>query len=252
MRLLNKYQKHILISLFILVYSISYSFRLQNIDFNQRMDTSDGGYREFYIKNDNLARQRYKINLLSGDKNDGSKFIEIYPKVITIDANSRGIVKVFAKAPKTTPKGEYNFKLQFQPINIPTLAKQKDGMAAGTSNIGIAPIIDLKGYVGEPNFKENIQLNNIVVLKNTKGKGIVVKGDLSNNSHASLDFAAEAYGNGEFLYGTAHVGNVLKNTKSKQIQLVFPMIKDPKDLKKIALYRTPSNVREVIKVIDIK
>ncbi|MGL5277735.1 MAG: hypothetical protein ACRC8M_01460 [Cetobacterium sp.] len=247
---LKKYKKKILISLFGLLSLNSYSFELQNIYFNQRMDGADGGYREFYIKNKYLTKQRYKINILPGSLKDASKFIEIYPKVITIEPQSKGTIKVFAKTPKDVKKQEYDFKLQFQPVNIPTLAKRKEGIISGTSNISIAPIIELNGYVGDINFNEALKFENIQVMKDSH-KGIIVKGNLSNNSYASLDFGAEAYGTNEFLYGSSYIGNIPANTKNKEIELKFPMIKNPKDLKEIIFYRTPSNTREVVKRIKI-
>lgn len=247
---LKKYKKCLSICLFSILSLNSYSFKLQNIYFNQRMDGENGGYREFYITNDHLTRQRYKVNVLPGSLNNGANFIEIYPKVITIEPKSKGTVKVFAKVPQTTKNGEYSFNLQFQPINIPTLAKNKEGVAAGTSNINIAPVIELKGYVGEVKFDEVLKLKDVKVEKNNN-KGIVVNAILSNDSYASIDFGTEAYGSNDFLYGSSYVGNVLGNTKDKKIQLSFPMIENPKDLKKIVFYRTPSNTREVIKEIKL-
>ncbi|MGL5202045.1 hypothetical protein [Cetobacterium sp.] len=248
---LIKYKKIFLISLFSFISLNSYSFKLQNIYFNQRMDGENGGYREFYITNDYLTRQRYKVNILPVPLNDGAKFIEVYPKVITIDPQSKGTVKVFAKAPQNIKKGEYAFNLQFQPINIPTLAKNRDGITAGTSNIGVAPIIELKGYIGDIKFDEVLEIEDIKVEKSSN-KGVVVNGNLSNTSYASIDFGIEAYGNNNFLYGSSYVGNISGNTKNKKIRLSFPMIGNPKDLKKIVLYRTPSNVREVIKEIKLE
>lgn len=246
---LKKYKKSILIVIFILFSLNSYSFRLQNIYFNQRIDGENGGYREFYIVNDHLTRQRYRINILSGNLNDGAKFVEVYPKVITVEPQSKGTVKVFVKMPKESREGEYDFNLQFQPINIPTLARNKEGVATGTSNIGISPVIELKGYVGDVDFNKVLKIDDLKI-EEVNDKGIIVTGKLSNDSYASIDFGAEAYGKDEFLYGSSYVGNIPGNTKNKEIKLVFPMIKRSKDLKKILFYRTPSNTREVIKEID--
>lgn len=248
---LRKYKKNILICLFTFISLDSYSFRLQNIYFNQRMDGENGGYREFYITNEHLTRQRYKVNVLSGTSNNGANFVEVYPKVVTINPQSKETVKVFAKVPQNTKNGEYDFKLQFQPINIPTLAKNKEGVTAGTSNIGVAPVVELKGYVGDVNFDEALKFKNIKI-EEIVDKGITVSGVLSNDSYASIDFGAEAYGNDNFLYGSSYVGNISGNTKDKKIKLSFPMIRKAKDLKKIVFYRTPSNTREVIKEINLK
>lgn len=229
----------------------SYSFRLQNISYNQRIDTLEGGYREFYIVNDSLSKQRYKINVIKGTNLNGANFVEVYPKVITIDPQTKGVVKVFMKAPENIEKNQYNFKLQFQPINVPTLAKNKNGLTTGTSNINIAPVIDLSGYSGEVDFSKVLRLENIQILE-VENKGIKVIGDLFNDSYAKIDFGAEAYGSNDFLYGSEYVADLSGNTKAKRIELSFPMIKRKEDLKKIVFYRTPSNVREIIKEIKLK
>lgn len=248
---LKKYKNNIFIFMFSSISIESYSFKLENIYFNQRIDGNDGGYREFYITNRSLTKQRYKMNILPGTLNNGANFVEVYPKVVTVDPQSKETVKVFVKAPYTAKKGEYDFNLQFQPINIPTLAKNKTGVTVGTSNIGITPVIELKGYVGDINFDEALTFKNIKITENLD-KGIVVIGDLSNNSYASIDFGAEARGNNDFFYGSSYVGNISGNIKNKEIKLSFPMIKKTKDLKKIIFYRTPSNTKEIIKEIKIE
>ncbi|WP_101474371.1 hypothetical protein [Fusobacterium sp.] len=247
----KKYKKIIITLLFVLSSISSYAFRLDNIIFNQRIDGPDGGYRESYIVNDSLEKVRYKISVLPGNEKDGSKYVQVYPRVITVEPKSKGVVKIYAKAPSSIEKGEYHFKLQFKPIVIPTLAKAKDGKITGTANIQISPIIDMKGYAGEIDFKNVIKFEDIKVENNLNGKGIIVTGKLSNDSFAGIDFGAEAYGFNDFFYGAAYIGNVEKETKNKFIKLSFSQIKKPSDLKKIIFYRTPSNKREIIKEITI-
>ncbi|WP_297597273.1 hypothetical protein [uncultured Cetobacterium sp.] len=246
----KKYKNSIFIILFILNFLKAYSFRLDNLSFNERIDTNEGGYREFYLTNDSLIRKRYKMNVISGSKNDGAKYVEVFPKVITINPKSKGIVKVFVKAPKETPKGEYDFKLQFQPINIPTLAQNTQGKIEGTSHIMVAPILQMQAYVGEVDFTKHLKLENIKVLNNENG-GISVKSLLSNTSYASIDFGAEAYGKNNFLYESVYVADLPGNTKNLEVTLHFPKIKNTRDLRKIIFYRTPSNTRKVIKEIEI-
>lgn len=247
---LKKYKKSILLFLFSIIYINAFSFRLDNIVFNQRMDVAEGGYRELYLSNSSLTKKRYKINILKGNKNDGSSFVQVYPKVITVMPKSKGTIKVFAKALPNTKQGEYDFRLQFKPISIPTIAKESQGKIEGTSNVSIAPIIEMKGYVGNIDFEKELTFKNISIMKGDKG--IVVKGELSNNAFAGIDFGAEAYGVNNFFYGSVYVDDLPKNIKNKKIELKFPMIENPKDLKKIVFYRTPSNTREVIKEISLE
>ncbi len=245
-----KRKKLILIGIFLLSSILSYSFKLSNTVFNQRIDTEEGGYREFYVENQSLGKQRYRVNVLKGSVADISDSVEVYPKILTIEPKSVGILKVFVKAPKGLEKREYNFKLQFQSINIPTLVQAKKGKISGTSNVSLSPVIQLKGYVGEANFEKNIRFEDIKVTKH-KEKGVVVTGILSNDSYIGIEFGAEAYGKNGYFYGAKYVGELGGNGKNKKITLNFPQIKDEKALKKILFYRTPSRTREVIKTIKL-
>lgn len=239
------------IFLFLCISLSSYSFRLDNISFNQRVDSEDGGYRESYIINNSLRKERYKINILPGNDNDGSKFVEVYPKVITVDPKGKGIVKIYMKTPTNLPQGEYYFKLQFKPIIIPTLAKNETGKINGTSNINIAPVVEMKGYVGEVDFSESIKIEDIQIKKNKNGKGIILMGNMSNDSFAGIDFGIEYYGSNNYFYGSVTMDDLAANTKTKKFEVVLENIQNPNDLKQIILYRTPSNKREIIKKLDV-
>lgn len=249
--MLGQYKKIILITLFAIFSVSSYAFKIDHITFNQRMDSEDGGYSESTVYNTSLHRRRYKINILKGDINDGSSYIQVYPRILTLEPKSKGIIKIFAKAPRASKIGEYNFKLQFQPISIPTLTKAKNGEISGTSNVTISPVIPMKGYIGEINFTKAIKFEDIKVTKNPKGEGVLVSGKLSNESFTGIDFAAEAYGKNNYLYGSTYVADLEKNIKNKIIVLEFPKINKVEDLKKIVFYRTPTEVREVIKEIKL-
>ncbi|WP_410207561.1 hypothetical protein [Fusobacterium sp.] len=248
----RKYKKIIVTVLFVLGSVASYAFRLDNIVFNERMDGDNGGYRESYLVNEGLNKVRYKISVLPSEKRDGSKYVEVFPKVITVDPQSVGTVKIYAKAPGNIEKGEYNFKLQFKPVAIPVVAEKKDGKLSGNSNMAISPVIEMKGYVGEVDFSKVIRFEDIKVGKNPKGKGITVSGKLSNDSFAGIEFGAEAYGSNEFFFGSAYVDDLGANIQNKSITLLFKNIKKPGELKKIVFYRTPSNNRKVVKEIQIK
>lgn len=243
--------------MFLMFNYIGYGFRLDGIHFNQRMDGKEGGYREFYLINDTKMKQRYRVKVLPSEKNNASEYIQIYPKVITLEPKEKGIVKVFANAPNELPKKEYFFKLQFIPVTIPTLAKAKEGAIAGTSNVSIAPVVEMKGYVGEIDFSKALSLENIRIGKAEKTKdgkdgGIIVKVLIKNSSHAGIEMGAEAYLKNDFFVGADYIGEIKANEQGKEIVMKFKNIKSEKELKKIVLYRTPSYVREVLKEIDIK
>jgi hypothetical protein len=215
------------------------------------MDTPEGGYREFYLENTELTKVRYRVSVLKGDVADISSNVEVYPKVLTVEPKSVGVLKVFAKASEGMEKRQYDFKLQFTPINIPTLSKAKEGnKITGSTQISISPVIGMKGYVGEANFEKNIRFEDIKVTKHEK-EGIVVTGLLSNDSYIGIDFGIEAYGEGDYLYGVAHLSELVRDEKNRKIKLYFPKIKRENLLKKLVFYRTPSRVYEVIKTIEL-
>lgn len=246
----KKIKNVFLTGMFFISSAITYSFQVDNIIFNQRMDTPDGGYGELYIKNESLEKRRYKIEVLKGNKNDGSKFISLYPKVVTIEPKSKGTLKIVGKSPQGTKEGEYDFKLRFKPISIPTLSQKKDGRVTGSANVSIAPEVEMKGYVGNIDFSKALRFEDIELIE-SKDQGLIVKGKISNDSFAGIDFSAEASGTNDFFYGVDVVPEISGSTKDKIITLNFPKIKNKRDLKKILFYRTHNRTREVLKEINI-
>ncbi|MGL4935575.1 MAG: hypothetical protein ACRC51_08860 [Cetobacterium sp.] len=240
--------KKIVIVLYMLMITLSYAFRVDGVNYNQRMDGPDGGYHEMTVRNNSLNRTRYRINILESEI---SKYVEVYPKVVTINPKDRQILKIYVKAPVGLEKKEYDLGLQFQAINIPTLSKSLEGRVVGTANISIAPTVWMKGYIGEIDFSEAIKVEDIKVSGNsTDGTKLTAK--ISNDSYASIDFNVAAYGAGNYLYDSAMVSRLAKNTKNTEVELKFPKIKNPKDLKKIVLSRDVAGKRTVIKEIEIK
>lgn len=236
--------------MFFLINMLGYAFKLDGIDFNQRMDGKDGGYRELQLINNTNERQRYKINILQGSKNDGSKFITVYPKVVTVEPQSKSPIKVFAKAPSNIEKGLYDFQLEFRPVGIPTLAKAKEGVITGVSNVNIAPVVEMYGYVGEVNFQDVLRFENINFLKESNGKGMKIEGNISNDSYAVIEFGVLAYGKDDYLLGGRYV-DTIGNIQNKKVSVAIEGIKSSKDVEKLVLYRSINGGIEILKTIPI-
>lgn len=236
--------------MFFLINMLGYAFKLDGIDFNQRMDGKDGGYRELQLINNTNERQRYKINILQGSKNDGSKFITVYPKVVTVEPQSKSPIKVFAKAPSNIEKGLYDFQLEFRPVGIPTLAKAKEGVITGVSNVNIAPVVEMYGYVGEVSFQDVLRFENIKFLKESNGKGMKIEGNISNDSYAVIEFGVLAYGKDDYLLGGRYV-DTIGNIQNKKVSVVIEGIKNSKDVEKLVLYRSINGGIEILKTIPI-
>lgn len=243
--------KKIIFIIFILVNSLSYSFELQGIDFNQRIDGNEGGYREFTLVNRYKEKQRYRINILKGEKEqDGSKYINVYPKIVTIDPQDKATFKIFAKAPSTIEKGLYTFQLQFIPIGIPKLAKSKDKMVSGISSVDLAPVIEMSGYVGEINFQEKLRIENIDLKKNPTKGSIKLSATLYNDSYTPIEIGVIAYGKSDYYLSSQYI-TVLKENSNYNFSTEISEINNTKDIKKLVLYRVVNGEIEILKTSKV-
>ncbi len=153
--MLKKISKVIYLGIFfILTVFSSYAMSIGPIYFNQRID-GNGGYQEYEIDNASFSTKRYKIQVIPQTNNKElmkkmEKWVEVYPRVLTIPPKSSGKVKVLIKSPSNTKPGEYSFTLAPTPITIPTLENKNGDSKLAT--IGIqAPLhfsMALNGYVG--------------------------------------------------------------------------------------------------------
>jgi P pilus assembly chaperone PapD len=181
---------------------MSFAFKLSPDCFDKRID-GRGSSEEITFWNDSMNTVRYKIYIDKGDtKSDMSKWVEIYPKVLTIKPKSSGKVRVFAQAPAGAPKGEYNFYLGARSMAIP-LTEEKSTQLALPINLKIkmygyngdfTPTVDLKNYQftnknGKLHFKgtlvnstENVSIKSQVVLVGSKNKEMFTTGRIRKGS----------------------------------------------------------------------
>jgi P pilus assembly chaperone PapD len=158
-----------------LFFSINiFAFKLSPDYFDKRID-GKGSSEEITFWNDSNESVRYKIYVEKVDDGspDMSKWVEVYPKILTIKPKSTGKVRVFAKAPSTAKEPEYQFYLGARTIAIP---KNEGG---GTQ---LAMPINLKmrmyGYNGD--IKPLINLKNQQFFK--EGNQLKFKGTLINKT----------------------------------------------------------------------
>lgn len=138
----------------IIATATSFSMSIGPVYFNQRIDGA-GGYQEYTIDNDTYNTKRYKIQVTPNttDKKlyqEMAKWIEVYPKVLTIKPKSSQKVKVLIKAAPNTKPGEYRFILSPTPIVVPTLENKKSDSKLAAVGIK-APLhfsMGLNAYVG--------------------------------------------------------------------------------------------------------
>lgn len=174
--------RKLLVLLSIMCYSIvSYCFELSPYGFDKRIDTGEG-YQEFNFYNSTTSINRYKIEVFSnGKKNDISKYVTVYPKVVTVKPLGKTTVKVYVQAPKSLPNGEYGFMFGARSVPIPYLNKAEKGRVAPEISMKTAVNLEMMAYVGEVGNIFNMSNQKIVknngkryytaTLTNKNGRG---------------------------------------------------------------------------------
>lgn len=123
--------------------------------FDKRID-GNGGYQEYQVENPTNETVRYKIYKkpeIRDLKDKGiigsmDRWIEFYPKILTIPPRSRGVVKLAIKAPKSAAVGEYAARVGTLPIAIPKTGGEGSAINAQIS-LPIGTEMQIFGYVGE-------------------------------------------------------------------------------------------------------
>lgn len=90
-------------------------------------DIKEGAYEEFTLYNRTQRNLKYRIYLedLPGEKSMG-KWIELYPRSISLKPLEEKTIKVFVKAPRDASKGKYTSNLIVKEIEEPTMKKRLD------------------------------------------------------------------------------------------------------------------------------
>ena len=81
-----------------------------------------GAYEEFTLHNNTNIPMRYKIEALALDSKTGEvknmdSWAEIYPKIVTVKPAESKSFKVYIKAPKGTPEGDYGMFLNIRQVS---------------------------------------------------------------------------------------------------------------------------------------
>lgn len=159
--------------------------------FDKRID-GNGGYQEYQVDNPTNETIRYKIYKKSETKDLRDKgilgsmdrWIDFYPKILTIPPKSRGIVKMAIRAPKNTKVGEYAARIGTVPIAIPKAGGEAETINAQIS-LPVGTEIQIFGYVGElvPKVEGSLK------VKKTQ-KGSFVEGKIKNTGTAGVNLLA--------------------------------------------------------------
>lgn len=137
------------------------AFEFSPIGFDKRIDNGEG-YGEFFLDNSTGETQRYKVKILgNGKKNDISKYVKIYPTIVTVKPKDRGVIKVYVEAPKNLKNGVYGFMIGCESIAIPTLkkdGKDVDGAVSMRTNVAV----EMEAYVGSMEDKIEVKRSKII------------------------------------------------------------------------------------------
>lgn len=225
---------NIIIMLFILILTTTFSLDINTTLFDQRID-NDEGYKEIIFKNKSTENVRYKIKIFKSDEEikDMSSWVEVSPRVLNVQPLNKKVLKIFAKAPKGVEKGEYSFKLQIEPIVIPTVSEAEKGKIKGSSTISFVPIIEMFGYVGDPDFEKNIDIENINLEK--VNKEYILTGTLVNKSYAGKNIGFNFIGENNFVVDGRWVGRLSPNFKENI------SVKIGNKFKEISIYDAETN-----------
>lgn len=228
--------------LFLVVAINAFGFRMMGLNYNKSLE---GGYREFTIHNDGMKRERYKISLTPIGDEDITKYLEVYPKVVTIEPMSYKVFKVFGTAKEPLPKKEYQFSLNFTPIVVPTIKKYEGNAVSGTATMGFAPSLEMRAYGGQIDYENDVKVEGLTFSK-VDGK-LRAKGKVVNKSQGTLELGV-ILGNKDGNVFMSKALNPIRPNAEEYFDEEITGTGNPKDIKQIELY---DETRETVGIIEI-
>lgn len=159
-----------------------------------------GAYQEFTLFNDTTIPFRYKITPMAMTENkkviDMSKWIEVYPKIVTVKPTEAKKFKVYVKADKGALEGDYGAFLSIKQMSAPKLKGEE------TENLGAGMVVmvnlnmGIYGYVGDETPK--IETTAPVIYKKD-GKSFL-KMKVKNKTNRLVKINVEIEGKRNYFY----------------------------------------------------
>ena len=137
--------KNIFILFFLLVVNIFGYVNINPVTFDRKID-GKGEVQEYTLYNPTQNTLKYQLYLTDEEIEKSMKnWIEIFPTTVTLKPGRSGKFKVFVKAPKGAPRGEYLVTVGVKEIALPKLN------STDTSTVQILTHLkmDLAGYIGD-------------------------------------------------------------------------------------------------------
>lgn len=215
---MKKFKRLLFLILFLGLTIPAYCFRFSPMNFDKRID-GDDSYQEFTIKNDSKKNIKYQIRVFStGKENDVSKFVKIYPKVISVDPLSEGKFKVFLENDESIKNGEHGFMIGIKSIKMPELNDTKPTVADPALEFKIGVNLEMFAYKGD--VKEEFTLTNNKFYKDKEGKKYW-QGTIKNDTGRGYELAVGFKDRMEAVFGLESKGRLF-NGKTADLKVQIP------------------------------
>ena len=160
-----------------------------------------GAYQEFNLYNDTTIPFRYKITPVAMTDNelvkDMSKWVEVYPKIVTVNPTESKKFKVYIKADKNAEAGDYGTFLNIRQMSAPKLKGEEEDQNIGAGMVIMVNLnMGIYGYVGDKEPK--IETTEPNVYKKD-GKSFL-KMELKNKTNRLVRIKVEAEGKRNYFY----------------------------------------------------
>ena len=198
---------YLLITTFLLIISTAFSFHITPTFFEKRID-GPGGYQEFTMYNNSLKTQRFKVTALPGTGTYGGhmdKWVEYSPKIITIKPQSQSTLKIYIKAPKGTPEGEYSTFLNFKSVPVPDITKDDGKTVAAAARMALNVNLEVVAYVGD--LKPKLEISNLKISENKEKETVISFNVKNNTSKRGIWYNIDIIGNNDG-YETLEKGRI--------------------------------------------
>ena len=227
---MKKYFGKILLILSIFIISLPvYALKLRPIGFDKNLNT--GGFQEYTLTNTSKEIVRYKIEIKNtGKPTDISKYVTVYPKVLTVEPLTEANFKVYVEETEM-PKGEYSFILGIKPIKMPKINDTKKGKTDSAISMRTALEVEVFAYAGDIEEKFEVLSTNFYKKNGEK----YFEGRIKNNIGRGYELATAFVDSKETILDLEPEGRLFNGSTAK-IQ-----VKIPKNTKYIMFYDYNNN-----------
>lgn len=207
-----------------------------------------GAYEEFTFYNNTSVPMRYKLSVIPMEGKsvkDMSKWVEVYPKVVTVYPNDKQSFKIYVQAPKNTEPGDYGTLLNIRQVSAPKLEGD-----AGEQNVaaGMTVMVNLNmglyGYVGD--IEPKLETTKPKVIKEKDSQKLQM--EIKNLTNRLVRMKVEVKTEENYFYSLGET-RILKGQT-----LVFdhpiPKIKMEQNVKEIVISDTETD--KIIKKIKVE